>query len=79
MLQKLREYLATTSREQKDRDWANVKAKGLKGPNVKEFMASFRLPLAYQQSDSEAFQTESAQPHLNFDLEGDNFHYALAA
>lgn len=79
MLEKLREYLANTPREQIDRDWAAVKDKRLKGPTAKEFIASFRLTPAYQQVDSEAFQTEPANPHLNFKLEADNCSYAMAA
>lgn len=78
MLQKLREYLANTPREQIQRDWEEVKAKGLKGPTVKEFVASFRQPLAYQQTDTEAFKTEAAQLHLNFEMEGNSL-YAMAA
>lgn len=79
MLQKLREYLANTPREQIVRDWEEVKAKGLKGPTIKEFVASFRQPLAYQQVDAEAFQTEAAQPHLNFGMDGNDYLYAMAA
>ncbi|MCC6279563.1 MAG: hypothetical protein IT262_03120 [Saprospiraceae bacterium] len=79
MLQKLREYLATTSREQVNLDWAEVKALGLKGPSAKEFIASFQQPLTFQHSDSEAFQTESAQVHLTFDVENGNYLYAMAA
>jgi hypothetical protein len=79
MLQKLREYLANTPREQIDKDWAAVKAKGLKGPTAKELIASFRLTPAYQETDNEAFQNESAQIHLNFELEAGDYNYALAA
>lgn len=78
MLQKLREYLANTPREQIDRDWAEVKALGLKGPTAKEFIASFRQPRGYQQTDFEAFQTESAEQHLTFETAG-NYSYAVAA
>lgn len=79
MLQKLREYLANTPREQIDRDWAEVKALGLKGPTAKEFISSFRQPRAYQATDTEAFLTETAQQHLTFEFEGDNYLYAMAA
>lgn len=79
MLQKLREYLTNTPREQIDRDWAEVKALGLKGPTAKEFIASFRQPRGYQNTDFEAFQTESAQQHLTFDLEVTSDLYAMAA
>ncbi len=79
MLQKLREYLANTPREQIDRDWAAVKAKGLKGPTVQEFIASFKLTPAYQESNSEAFKTEPDQTLLNFDLQLDGANYAMAA
>lgn len=79
MLQKLREYLANTPREQIDRDWAEVKALGLKGPTAKEFIASFRQPRPYQATDTEAFQTEAAQQHLTFEFEEGNYFYAMAA
>lgn len=42
MLQKLCEYLENTPREQIERDWAAVKAKGLAGPTVKEFIDNFK-------------------------------------
>lgn len=78
MIKKLRELLATMTQEEFERDWAAIKAKGLKGPTVREFIASFRLPPAYQASNTEAFQTEAAEIHLSFNVE-DNISYALAA
>lgn len=80
MLQKLREYLANTPREQIERDWAAVKAKGLKGPTAKELIASFRLLPTYQfVQTTKTFQTESSQAHLSFDFKSEEFHYAMAA
>lgn len=79
MLQKLREYLANTPREQIDRDWAAVKAKGLQGPTAKELIATFRLTPAYQQTDTKAFLTEAASPHLHFELQPEDSNYVMAA
>ena len=79
MLQNLREYLANTPREQIDRDWAEVKAKNLKGPTVRDVVASFSFSPAYQDTDTKAFQSESAQKHFNFDLQHNGDNYAMAA
>lgn len=43
MLEKLRKYLAETSPEQKEADWAEVKALGLKGPTVNDFLKTFKV------------------------------------
>lgn len=44
LLQKLRNYLDTTSRQQIEADWAQVKSLGLTGsPNCEEFIKTFKL------------------------------------
>lgn len=43
LLQKLRNYLDTTPRQQIDSDWAQVKSLGLSGsPNCEEFIKTFK-------------------------------------
>lgn len=79
MIRKLRELLATMTQEEFDRDWAAIKAKGLKGPTAKELIASFRLLPTYQFVQTKTFQTESSQAHLSFDFKSEEFHYAMAA
>lgn len=43
MLDKLRKYLAETPSDQKEKDWAEVKALGFKGPFVKDFIKRFNI------------------------------------
>jgi len=79
MIIKLKELLATMTQEEFDRDWAAVKAKGLKGPTAKEFIASFRFLPTFQHVAAEAFQNEPAQIHFIFELKSQEFQYAMAA
>jgi len=43
MLKALKEYLENTSREQKNKDWAEVKSLELKGPTAKELINIFNM------------------------------------
>lgn len=43
MLKALKEYLENTSREQKDKDWAEIKSLGLKGPTARELINTFNM------------------------------------
>jgi len=43
MIIALKEYLENTSKEQKDKDWVEVKALGLKGLTVKELINNFNM------------------------------------
>ena len=79
MIAKLRALLANMSQEEFDRDWAAIKAMGLEGPTVKEFIASFRQPAVYQYAETEVFQDDNAQRHLNFEVEAGDELYTLAA
>ncbi len=43
MLKDLKEYLENTSKEQIDKDWAEVKSLGLKGPTARELIKTFKM------------------------------------
>lgn len=43
MLEWLKEYLANTPQEEKDKDWANIKAKGFGGPTVQDYLFESEL------------------------------------
>ena len=79
MITKLKELLATMTQEEFDRDWAAIKAKGFKGPTARELIGSFRLLPTYQQTDMQAFQTESPNAQFSFNLRQEELHYATAA
>jgi hypothetical protein len=53
MLNKLREYLTNTPREQIERDWAEVKALGLNGPTAKEFVDTLQTPKMFEIQERE--------------------------
>jgi len=79
MLKNLRDYLANTSEEQKDRDWAAVKALGLRGPTVEAFLFSFRQTPVFQSIELDVFQESGTKQHLTFEFEGEDNLYTLAA
>lgn len=43
LLNKLREHLASISKEQFKQEWADIKALGLEGPTMEEFIYSISL------------------------------------
>lgn len=43
ILNKLREHLASISREQFQKEWAEIEAMDLEGPSIEDFLKSLRL------------------------------------
>jgi len=46
LLNKLREHLASISKEEFRKEWAEIKTLGLEGPTVEEFIQSMNVPVA---------------------------------
>lgn len=62
LLQKLREHLASISKEQFQKEWAEIEFLGLEGPNYEEFIQSISTSIIV--SDIQILNIESS-----FDLE----------
>lgn len=78
LLNKLREHLASISKDQFKQEWADIKALGLEGPTMEEFIHSISLNVTVAEINS----IESV--HSNVDLEqvvvsAGKSNYALAA
>ena len=80
MLQKLKDHLASITKEQFQQEWAEVKALGLKSPTMEDFIFSFSAPKIVSEikviTDSSAFETVSEEVIVP---EAGEYSYALAA
>jgi hypothetical protein len=72
MLKSLKEYLENTSREQIDKDWAEVKSLGLKGPTAKELINTFNM------NKIKATVIEKQGSPLNIYINSGNYPYVIA-
>jgi len=80
MLQKLKDHLASITKEQFRQQWAEVEALGLEGPTMEDFILSFSAPKIVSEikviTDSSAFETVSEEVVVP---EAGEYSYALAA
>lgn len=78
LLNKLRAHLASISKEQFKQEWADIKALGLEGPTMEEFIHSISLNVAVAEINS----IESVNSNVDIEqivVTASESNYALAA
>lgn len=80
MLQRLREVLRQTTREEFQRDWAAIKAKGFHSPTARDFIRSFRYTPVYRDQEFFFLNAQgSTEEQLAYELDARTSSLSLAA
>lgn len=77
LLQKLREHLASISKEQFRKEWSEIESLGLEGPNYEEFIQS--LSASIKVTDIQILNIESPFNLELVNVQAGESSYAIAA
>lgn len=78
ILNKLRKHLASISKEQFQKEWAEIEAMGLEGPSIEDFLRSLRLcPTISEINPLETFGTGISEEFIT--CPAGHSTYAMAA